>query len=82
MLSARANPSSRWSKTCRVNPIAAMRLRNETNRLLADPDLRERIRNLGGLEPYVMTPEEFAALIRAEHAKYAQVVKAAGAKVD
>jgi tripartite-type tricarboxylate transporter receptor subunit TctC len=58
------------------------RLRTETNRLLAEPDLRDKIRNLGGLEPYVTTPEEFAALIRAEHAKYAQVVKAAGAKVD
>jgi len=58
------------------------RLRSETNRLLADADFRDRIRNLGGLEPYVTTPDEFAALIRAEHAKYAQVVKAAGAKVD
>jgi tripartite-type tricarboxylate transporter receptor subunit TctC len=57
-------------------------LRKETNRLLADPDFREKIRHLGGLEPYVTTPEEFAALIRAEHAKYAQVVKAAGAKID
>jgi tripartite-type tricarboxylate transporter receptor subunit TctC len=58
------------------------RLRSETNRLLADADFRDKIRNLGGLEPYVTTPDEFAALIRAEHAKYAQVVKAAGAKVD
>src|SRR5688572_3255581 len=63
-------------------PAVLSRLRVETNRLLADPDLRDKIRNLGGLEPYVTTPEEFAALIRAEHAKYAQVVKAAGAKVD
>jgi tripartite-type tricarboxylate transporter receptor subunit TctC len=64
-------------------PTAVLaRLRTETNRLLAEPDLRDKIRNLGGLEPYVTTPEEFAALIRAEHAKYAQVVKAAGAKVD
>ena len=45
-------------------------------------DFRGRIRNLGGLEPYLTTPEEFAALIRAEYAKYAQVVKAAGAKID
>ena len=58
------------------------RLRSETNRLLADADFRDKIRNLGGLEPYATTPEEFAALIRAEYAKYAQVVKAAGAKVD
>ena len=58
------------------------RLREETRRLLGDEDFRGKVRNLGGLEPYVTTPEEFAALIRAEHAKYAQVVKAAGAKID
>ena len=62
-------------------PILAQ-LRKETQKLLADEDFRGRIRNLGGLEPYITTPEEFAALIRTEHAKYAQVVKAAGAKVD
>jgi tripartite-type tricarboxylate transporter receptor subunit TctC len=58
------------------------RLRGEIQRLLADADFREKVRNLGGLEPYVTTPEEFAVLIRAEHAKYARIVKAAGAKVD
>jgi tripartite-type tricarboxylate transporter receptor subunit TctC len=62
-------------------PVLA-KIRGETSRLLADPEFRERIRNVGGLEPYVTTPEEFSALIRAEHAKYAQVVKAAGAKID
>lgn len=63
-------------------PGVLAKLRTEISRLLAEPDLREKIRNLGGLEPFVTTPEEFAALIRAEHAKYAQVVKAAGAKID
>jgi tripartite-type tricarboxylate transporter receptor subunit TctC len=58
------------------------RLRSETSKLLADSEMRERIRNLGGLEPYVTTPEEFAAQLRTEHAKYGQIVKAAGAKVD
>jgi len=58
------------------------RLRAETNRLLTDADMQQRVRNLGGLEPYVTTPEEFAALLRAEHAKYGQIVKAAGAKID
>jgi tripartite-type tricarboxylate transporter receptor subunit TctC len=58
------------------------RLRAETGRLLADTETRERIRNLGGLEPYVTTPDEFAALLRAEHAKYGQIVKAVGARVD
>lgn len=64
-------------------PAAALaRLRRETNRLLADPEVREKVRNLGGLEPYVTTPEEFSALIRAEHAKYGEIVRAAGAKID
>ena len=58
------------------------RLRNEISRLLADPEMQQRVRNLGGLEPYVTTPEEFAAVLRAEHAKYAQIVKAAGARID
>src|SRR5687767_6673596 len=43
-------------------PVLA-KLRSETNRLLADEDFRGRIRNVGGLEPYVTSPEEFAALI-------------------
>jgi len=59
-----------------------LKIRAETARLLSEPDLQGKIRNLGGLEPYITTPEEFVALIRAEHAKYAQVVKAAGAKID
>ena len=63
-------------------PGVLARLRAEISRLLAEQDLREKIRNLGGLEPFVTTREEFAALIRAEHARYAQVVKAAGAKID
>ena len=63
-------------------PEILLRLRAETSRLLANDEFRSRVRNLGGLEPYVTTAEEFAALIRAEHAKYAQVVKAAGAKID
>ncbi|HWM43704.1 MAG TPA: tripartite tricarboxylate transporter substrate-binding protein, partial [Burkholderiales bacterium] len=66
----------------RLPPAVLSRLRSETAKLLADHDLRDKVRNLGGLEPYVTTPEEFSALIRAEHAKYAQVVRAAGAKID
>jgi tripartite-type tricarboxylate transporter receptor subunit TctC len=58
------------------------RLRSEAHRLLADADFRERIRGLGGLEPFVSTPGEFAALLREEHARYGEIVKAAGAKVD
>jgi len=62
-------------------PVLA-KLRAETNRLLADPDMREKVRSVGGLEPFISTPEEFAALIRTEHAKYGEVVKAVGVKID
>jgi tripartite-type tricarboxylate transporter receptor subunit TctC len=58
------------------------KLHSETNRLLADSAMRDRIRGLGGLEPFVTTPEEFAALIRADYAKYREVVKAVGARID
>ena len=62
-------------------PILA-RLHNETNRLLAEPDTRERVKSVGGLDPYISTPEEFAALIRTQYLRYGEVVKAVGAKID
>ncbi|HZF20461.1 MAG TPA: tripartite tricarboxylate transporter substrate binding protein [Burkholderiales bacterium] len=58
------------------------RLHEEINRLLAAPDVRDRILGVGGLEPFVSTREEFAALIRAEYAKYGEVVKATGVRID
>ena len=66
----------------RLPPEILARLRSEVARLLGEAEMQQRIRNLGGLEPYVTTPEEFAALLRAEHAKYGEIVKAVGAKVD
>jgi tripartite-type tricarboxylate transporter receptor subunit TctC len=58
------------------------RLNGEINRALAGADTREKIRSVGGLEPFVSSPEEFSALIRMEYAKYGDVVKAVGAKID
>ncbi|HEY5896817.1 MAG TPA: tripartite tricarboxylate transporter substrate binding protein, partial [Burkholderiales bacterium] len=62
-------------------PILA-RLRDATNALLSDESMRASIRKLGGLEPYITTPEEFAELLRTEYARYGEIVKAVGAKVD
>jgi tripartite-type tricarboxylate transporter receptor subunit TctC len=62
-------------------PILA-KLREETNRLLAAPEMQARIRKLGGLEPYITTPQEFDELLRSEYAKYGEIVKAVGAKID
>jgi tripartite-type tricarboxylate transporter receptor subunit TctC len=62
-------------------PVLA-RLRAETGKLLADADVRERVRNIGGLDPYATTPQAFAAQIRSEYARYGEVVRKIGVKVD
>jgi tripartite-type tricarboxylate transporter receptor subunit TctC len=62
-------------------PVLA-KLRAGFQKLMADPDILERIRQVGGLDPFVTTPEEFAEMVRADHAMYGPVVKSAGVKVD
>ncbi len=55
------------------------RLNKEIAHIIAQPQSRERM--LGGdFEPTTSTPEQFAAFIRSETAKWAKVVKASGAK--
>jgi tripartite-type tricarboxylate transporter receptor subunit TctC len=58
------------------------RLHEEINRLLSGGELRDKVLGVGGLEPFVSTREEFAALIRAEYAKYGEVVRATGVRID
>jgi tripartite-type tricarboxylate transporter receptor subunit TctC len=53
----------------------------EVNRALADPKMRERLAELGGL-PLPGTPEDFGKVIAAETQKWAKVVAASGAKVE
>jgi tripartite-type tricarboxylate transporter receptor subunit TctC len=62
-------------------PVLA-RLRAEVNKALALPDVKEKLKNAGGVEPWITTPEEFAAEIRSEYTKYAKLVKDVGAKID
>src|SRR5688500_12995953 len=57
------------------------RLHAEFAKALAAPDMREKMVNMGA-EPVGNRPEEFAAFVRAEAEKYAQVIKASGARVD
>lgn len=52
------------------------RLNTETTRVLTSPDIRARFTTLG-MEAKGGTPEVFAAFLRAETAKWAQVVKSA-----
>jgi tripartite-type tricarboxylate transporter receptor subunit TctC len=62
-------------------PIMA-RLREETNKALATSDAKERLNTAGGLDPFVTTPDSFAALIRSDYKKYGKLVKDVGVKVE
>jgi tripartite-type tricarboxylate transporter receptor subunit TctC len=49
---------------------------------LAAPDMRDKMANLGTDDTVTETPEAFKALLLADIAKYAEVIKAANLKVD
>jgi tripartite-type tricarboxylate transporter receptor subunit TctC len=55
--------------------------RDEVARITHTAELRARIESLGG-EPVGNTPQEFAAIIRADITKWRRVVDAANIKVD
>jgi tripartite-type tricarboxylate transporter receptor subunit TctC len=57
------------------------RLATEVAKVVAQKDTQERLASGGG-EPMSTTPEEFAALIRAELPRWAAIVNASGARVD
>jgi tripartite-type tricarboxylate transporter receptor subunit TctC len=62
-------------------PAIVERLHRDTARVLQIPAVRERLLDQG-FQPVGSTPEAFAELIRADLAKYAELVKVSGAKVD
>ena len=60
---------------------AMTRLRVEYSKAVGDPALRQKLID-AGVEPLTSTPEELAAYIRSETAKWAKVVKEANIKVE
>ncbi len=62
-------------------PEIVGRLNAEVNKILALPDVRERLAGIGA-DPIGGTPQQFGALVQSEIAKYAEVIKATGARVD
>jgi tripartite-type tricarboxylate transporter receptor subunit TctC len=58
-----------------------LRINREVARVLALPDVKEKLATLG-LEPNPGTPEALTAVIQRETDKWAKVVKASGAKLD
>ena len=59
----------------------AMKVQGEVARVLKIPETREKLVQQGA-DPVGSTPDEFAAYIRSETAKWAKVVKASGARAD
>lgn len=62
-------------------PDVVSRIQQETAKALNVPAIKEKLLAQGAI-PSGMTPQEFTRFIDAEHKKWAQVVKASGAKVD
>jgi len=57
------------------------RIQQEVAKSLSTPAIKEKLQAQGAI-PSGNTPQQFAALIEREHKKWADVVKASGAKVD
>ena len=62
-------------------PVLA-RLRTEVARVLAHPDLKEKMNAAGGMEPYPTKLEEFVALIRRDHDRFGKLIKEVKISLD
>jgi tripartite-type tricarboxylate transporter receptor subunit TctC len=62
-------------------PEIIEKLNQEINAVLAEPEMKKRLTELGG-EPLISTPEAFGGMIAAETEKWGKVVTSAGLKID
>ena len=57
------------------------RLNGAINKILISASLKEKFALIGA-DPQAASPEDFAALIKRENVKWAEVIKKSGAKID
>lgn len=57
------------------------RLNGEIGKVMSDPEMKAQLAK-SGIDPMFSTPQEFAATIKRDTAKWGQVVKASGVSVD
>ncbi len=58
------------------------KLRSEVHKILARPEVAEKLNVSGSLEPLILSPEEFSALIHRDYEKYGKLVRDLGIKLD
>ena len=64
-----------------TSPDTVARIRRDASRVLGQPETRDRLTNMG-VDVIVNSPEEFAAYLRSEIARYTKIVKSAGLKAE
>jgi tripartite-type tricarboxylate transporter receptor subunit TctC len=62
-------------------PVLA-RLRTELVAAMQAPDVKEKLKSAGGIEPWLTKTEDFNAKIKADYEKFGKLVKETGAKTD
>ena len=62
-------------------PVVAS-LRSAVQDILARPDFAEKLNVSGSLEPLILAPAAFSALIRTDYERYGRIVKEIGVKLD
>ena len=70
-----------WLAPAKTPKVIVDRISAEVVRILNQPDMKERLLTLGA-DPVASTPQEFAAFIAAEHAKWARVIREANIRVE
>ncbi len=63
-------------------PAIVQRLHAETASVMQAPDTRARLVDVGADDTVTRSPEEFTTMVRADIARYAKIVKAAGLRID
>ena len=53
----------------------------EISRIMATADTREKLQGQG-MEPFISTPDQFAALMKSDLARFAKIIKSANIKID
>src|SRR5438067_1784318 len=63
-------------------PAIVSRLHADLVKAMQTPDVREKLEGIGADGTVSRSPEEFAALVRADTARYARIVKDIGLRIE